>query len=463
MRLKIEIKKIAAIIGSFLVITSAISQTKKVVADKIIGQVGDKIVLRSEILNAILDYKRGGREAELPPNAECAFLEGQLIRKAMVLQAEKDSLNVSEEDIENELDKRIRASIYNYGGKEALEEIAQRTIYQLKEDFREGVRDQKLEEQMRGKILENIKITPNEVKAYFAKFNKDSLPYYESEVEISQIVSVPKASKEIEEYAIKQLYEYKRQAEAGIKKFEQLAKLYSDDKGTEQMGGILNMNRTAKEMDPTFTAAAFRLKEGQISPVIKSKFGFHIIKMVSRAGDDAQVRHLLKIPEVTDDEIAISKVKLDSARKKLISGQITFGEAVSKFSDDEGSKFNGGNITSQRDGSSFLSIDELDREMVAILKDLKVGEFSQPQVYTDERGRRNVRIVYLRKKTQPHRENLLDDYNRIADKAIMDKKQKALETWFKEHLPSYYIMLDKDFKACEGLQDWWKYVSTASN
>jgi peptidyl-prolyl cis-trans isomerase SurA len=455
-------KKLFALIAFCSAAITITAQTKKVVADKIIGQVGDKIILKSDVINAIADYKRGGQDAQLPPNPECAFLEGQLIRKAMVLQAEKDSLSVSDDDIEYELEKRIRSYINAYGGKEALEEIAQRTIYQLKEDFRGAMKDQKLEDQMRGKILENIKITPNEVKSFFAKLEKDSLPFYESELELSQIVSIPKASKEIEEYAIKQLYEYKRQAESGVKKFEQLAKLYSDDKGTEQVGGVLNMNRTSKDMDPTFTAAAFRLKEGQISPVIKSKFGFHIIKMVSRAGDDAQVRHILKIPEVTDDEIAISKTKLDSVRKKLVNGQLTFGEAVNKYSDDEGSKFNGGNITSQRDGSSFLSIDELDRELVAILKDLKVGGFSQPQVYTDERGRRNVRIVYLRRKTQPHRENLLDDYNRIAEKALAEKKQRTLETWFKEHLPSYYIMIDKDFKTCDSLQDWWKYASNGN-
>ena len=294
------------------------AQSKKIVADKIVGQVGDKIVLLSDINNAIADYKRQGQEAQLPPNPDCAFLEGQLIQKALVLQAEKDSLVVSEDDIEAGLDNQIRGFINAYGSREILEEVAGRTIYQIKEDFRIPFKERKLADQMRGKILESIKISPVETKAYFDKIPKDSLPFYESEIQINQIQSQPKASKEIEEFCIKQLYEYKRQAESGIKKFDQLCKLYSEDPGSKDNGGQYNLNRMSKEFDPTFTSAAFRLKDGQISNVVKTKFGYHLIQMVSRAGDDAVVRHLLKIPQVTDDEIKISinKHSIDSRIKE---------------------------------------------------------------------------------------------------------------------------------------------------
>ena len=209
---------------------SSFCQTKKVIADKIIGQVGDKIVLLSDVNNAIADYKRQGQEAQLPPNPECAFLEGQLIQKALVLQAEKDSLVVSEEDIEAGLDNQIRGFINAYGSKDVLEQVAGRTVYQIKEDFRVPFKERKLADQMRGKILENIKISPTEVKAYYDKIPKDSLPFYESEIEVNQVQSQPKASKEIEEFCIRELYTYKRQAETGIKKFDQLCKLYSEVK-----------------------------------------------------------------------------------------------------------------------------------------------------------------------------------------------------------------------------------------
>ncbi len=433
------------------------AQSKKVVADKIIAQVGDKIILHSDITNAISDIKRQaqGQENAMIPT-ECQVLEGQLIQKALVLQAMKDSLTVSEEDIEAQMENRIRSFISSYGSKEVLEEIAGKTVYQIKEDFKEALREQKLAEQMRGKIVDNIKMTPTEVKAYYSRTPKDSLPFYESEIEVSQIVLQPKANKDVEEYVAKQLYDYKKQVESGSKKFEQLVKFYSEDPGKAENAGQYNLNRNDKNMwDPAFLSGAFRLKEGQISSVIKSKFGLHIIQMVSRAGDDAVVRHILRIPPVTDEEITESKNKLDSIRKLLVAGSVSFGEAVSKYSEDEGSKFSAGAIAG-RDGATFITIDQVDKEMVVALKDMKPGSYSKPQVFTDERGSKKVRLIYLKNRTKPHRENLKEDYNRVSQRALEDKKSGILEKWFKEHIPTYYISIDKEFGNCSGLEDWKK-------
>ena len=437
------------------------AQSKKVVADKIIAQVGDKIILHSDITNAISDIKRQtqGQENAMIPT-ECQVLEGQLIQKALVLQAMKDSLTVSEEDIEAQMENRIRSFIASYGSKEVLEEIAGKTVYQIKEDFKEALREQKLAEQMRGKIVDNIKMTPTEVKAYYNRTPKDSLPFYESEIEVSQIVLQPKANKDVEEYVAKQLYDYKKQVESGSKKFEQLVKFYSEDPGKAENAGQYNLNRNDKNMwDPAFLSGAFRLKEGQISSVIKSKFGLHIIQMVSRAGDDAVVRHILRIPPVTDEEITEAKNKLDSIRRQLVAGSISFGEAVSKYSEDEGSKFSAGAI-SGRDGSTFITIDQVDKEMVVALKDMKPGSYSKPQVFTDERGAKKVRLIYLKNRTEPHRENLKEDYNRVSQRALEDKKSGILEKWFKEHIPTYYISIDKEFGNCAGLEDWKKASNT---
>ena len=413
------------LVGGFL---SASAQPKRVVADKIIAQVGDKIILHSDITNAISDIKRQaqGQEGAVIPS-ECQILEGQLIQKALVLQAMKDSLNVSEDDIENEMENRIRKYISSYGSKEVLEEIAGKTVYQIKEDFKEALKEQKLADQMRGKIVDNIKMTPTEVKAYYSKTPKDSLPFYESEIEVSQIVIQPKANKDVEEYVSKQLFDYKKQVESGAKKFEQLVKFYSEDPGKAENGGQYNLNRNDKNMwDPAFLSGAFRLKEGQISGIIKSKFGLHIIQMVSRAGDDAVVRHILRIPPVADEEINEAKNKLDSIRIKLIDGSLSFGAGVNKFSEDDGSKFSAGAI-SGRDGSTLITLDQVDKEMVVVLKNMKPGSFSKPQVYTDDRGSKKVRIIYLKTRTEPHRENLKEDYNRISSRALEDKKTIILE------------------------------------
>jgi peptidyl-prolyl cis-trans isomerase SurA len=442
--------------GCLLAVFSLTSnaQTMKVVADKIVGQVGDKIILKSDIVNAISDMKRQaqGQEVQLP--TECQVLEGQLIRKALVLQAQKDSLSVSEEEIEAALDNQVRMFIQSYGSKEVLEEIAGKTVYQIKEDFKEAFREKKLADQMQSKIVDGIKITPTEVKAYYSKIPVDSLPFYESELEVSQIVVYPKANKDVEEYVSRQMYDYKRQIEAGVKKIEQLAKLFSEDPAVKENGGQYVLNRNDKNWDPAFMSASFRLKEGQVSPVIKSKFGLHIIQMISRSGDEAIVRHILRIPPVTDDEVKEAIIKLDTVRQKLISKQLGFGEAVSKYSDDENSKFNAGSAASNRDGSTFVNIDQLDKDLIKPISVMKPGDYSQPQVYTDERGRKAVRLIYLKNRTQPHRENLRDDYNRVAQRALEEKKNGVLEKWFKEHIPTYYVLIDREYAGCTGLDDW---------
>jgi peptidyl-prolyl cis-trans isomerase SurA len=437
----------------------AFAQPKKVLADKIVATVGDKILLKSDIDNGLADMQRQG--IEIPPNANCLLIEQALGIKALVLQAEKDSLPIADDEVEAEIDNRLRYFINQYGSKDMLEQVAGKTIYQLKEDFKQTFREQKLAQLMRNKIIEDVRITPAEVKVFFEAIPKDSLPYYETELEIGQIVVYPKATKELENYAIDQLKEFKKQVENGTKKFETLASLYTDDPGSKQTGGKYDINRNEKQWDPIFLAKAFTLKEGQVSNVFKTKFGYHIIQMVSRAGDDATIRHILKIPQVTSIEIKGAKDKLDSVRSKLIAGTIKFGEAVSKYSDDEASKFTGGHIPS-KDGSTFLTIDQLDKDMVLILKDLSIGQYSQPSEFTDERGKKGVRIIQLISKTQPHRENLRDDYNKVASRALEEKKNTVLEKWFTNRIPTYYINVSDEYKTCPELQKWLNH-STVTN
>lgn len=427
------------------------AQPKKVIADKIVAQVGDKIILRSDIYNSIQDAQRQGQP--LPPNPECVLVERALIEKALVLQAERDSLPVSDEDLEASLDNQIRGFIMQYGSKEVLEEVAGKSVYQLKEDFRQPFRERSLADQMRKKIVDNIKITPNEVRAYYDKIPKDSLPFYESELEVSEIVLYPKANREVESYVTRELNEWKRQVESGEKKFDQLAKSYTEDPGSKESGGQYSINRTERMMDPAFISAAFKLKDGQISPVIKSQRGLHIIQMVSRSGDDAVIRHILRIPPVTDAEVKESVEKLDSVRSKLTAGSLSFGEAVNRYSEDETSKFSGGRKQG-RDGSSYVTIDQLDKDMVGVIKDLKVGEYSQPVPFTDDRGKKAVRLVYLQTRTEPHRENLKDDYSKISARAIEEKRNAILEKWFQSHIPNYYIQIDKEFSGCENVKEW---------
>ncbi|MCU0333929.1 MAG: peptidylprolyl isomerase [Chitinophagaceae bacterium] len=425
-------------------------QTKKVVGDRIIAKVGDRIILQSDIANAKADIQRNG--GELPANPDCLLMEGELIKKALVLQAEKDSLKVEDADIEAQIDSRIRYFMQNYGGREALEEIAGRTIYQMKEDFRKPIREQELANKMRAKILEAVRITPNEVKDYFNSIPKDSLPFYEAELEIGQIVIFPKANRDVESYTAKRLNDIRKQIESGQRRFDQMAKAYSEDPGSKETGGQYNLNRADKFWDPVFLSTAFKLKEGQISNVVKSKFGMHIIQCVSRNGDDAVVRHILLIPPVTEDELSAAKARLDSARAKLIAGTIKWNEAVSSYSDDE-DKFSGGWVLGP-DQSSMVTYDQVDKSLIPVLKSLKPGQYSQPEVFTTEQGKQGVRFVYLRTRTDPHREDLTLDYNKIAARALEEKKQNILSDWFAQRLGSYYLFVDPNYSYCDALKPW---------
>jgi peptidyl-prolyl cis-trans isomerase SurA len=446
-----------------LVAASGFAQ-EKVVADKIAGIVGDKIILKSELGTAIADMQRNNIGQEVKGVDECNIFDQMLIQKALVLQAEKDSLPISDEEVEAEVDQRIRYFIQLYGGKDAFEQIAQRTVYQAKMDFMAPIREQRLAEAMRRKIVEDIKITPTEVKDYFDKIPEKQRIFYESELQLRQIVLYPKASRDIEKLAIDELNEYKAQVESGQRKFELLAQLYSDDPGSKEKGGAIELNRNDKSWDPTFFSTALRLKEGQVSPVIKSKYGYHIIQMVSRNGDDFLVRHILKIPQITQPEVDEASAKLDSIRTGLLNNAYEFGPAVIKWSDAEDAKTTAGQIMG-KNGTTFLTIPDLDKDMVLLLKNanMKPGEVSKPMVFTDERGKKGVRIVKLVSKSEPHRENLKDDYDRVAQRALDQKRSAVLEKWFLTKIPTFYIMIDPEYNNCGNLTKWTGTSATAGN
>jgi peptidyl-prolyl cis-trans isomerase SurA len=438
---------------SLFICSISYAQPKKVVADKIIGVVGDRIILKSDIDNQIADAKR--QDVELPPDAHCFLIQQLIINKMLALQAEKDSLPVSDGEVEADIDNRIRYFIQQYGSREAIEQITGKTIYQFREEMREPIKEGKLAGNMRNKIIENVKITPAEVKSFYERIPTDSLSYYETELELGEIVLYPKAGREMEEYAQDELKEYKEMVEKGEKRFETLASLYTDDPGSKQTGGLYILNRNDNSWDPTFFNTAMSLKEGQVSRVIKSKFGYHIIQCVSKVGDETTVRHILKVPRINEEDMQQAINKLDTVRAKLITGAMSFGEAVNKYSDEEQSKFTGGR-KSGADGSPIISIDQMGKDEVVIIDKMKPGEYSTPFAFTDERGKKGVRLLYLISRTEPHRENLKDDYSKIAGRALEEKKEKHLEQWFRKHVKDFYLQVEPEYMSCEMLKVFFK-------
>lgn len=429
-------------------------QAQKVTADKVIAVIGDKIILQSDIKNRLEDMKRNG--IEVPDNGHCYLMETLLSSKALSQQAIKDSLPLSEDDVEAELDLKIRQYAAQFGSIQALEEVAGKPVFQLKEDSREPVREQKLAELMQQKIMENVKITPTEVKEYFAKIPKDSLPFYETQVEVGQIVIFPKASREVEQLAKDELNEFRQYIIKGEKKFETLARTYSDDPGSKNDGGLFSFKATDKNVDDNFRAAALKLKNpGDISPVVKSQFGYHLIQLVERKGEDLTVRHILRIPIITESEFKTAIDKLDSARSRLIAGTTTWGDAVARYSEDDYSKYTAGMITNPDDRSTFITIDRFpDKDLVLMLKSLKLGEYSQPVKFVDYRQKEGVRFVYYKTIVPAHVENIKDDYSRIAQRALEEKKGDAMEKWINAKLPLYYLSVDPEYSNCGNISRW---------
>jgi peptidyl-prolyl cis-trans isomerase SurA len=433
----------------FLFVKATNAQPQKVVADKVVAVVGDRIILYSDIRNSILDAQRQG--TEVPENAECILLEQALVSKVLMIQAEKDSLPVTDEEVEAELEQRIRYFVGQVGTIEALEEMAGKTVYQIKDDARESVKERKLAEAMQRKIVEKVTITPNEVRAFFEKIPKDSLPYFESELEVGQIISYPKPSRDLEKYIIDEMNNYRRQLLNKTANFDQMAKRFSEDEGTKDRGGLFQMNRNDKGVDPVFLSTAFRLKKDSISFPVKSKYGFHIIQMIERNGDEATVKHILRFVPITDLELGQSRHKLDTVRNKILSGRLDFNEAALKYSDDESVKFASPFFKAQ-DGSTYVTIDQLDKDVVAQISKMKVGDISAPMNFEDERKKKGVKIIYFKSRTEPHRMNIKDDYSRISQMALEQKKSKVLDKWFKEKLPTNHIEVDEaNRSACSNL------------
>lgn len=445
-------KKLFFLLSMTAISVAAFAQPQKVVADKIIAVVGDRIILKSDITNAIADMVRQG--ANVPENANCSVLDQALVSKVLMMQALKDSLPISDDEVEADLDNRVREFIRVYGSKEELERIAGKSIYQIKDDARESVKENKLAQSMQRKIVDGVKVTPAEVQAYFNRIPKDTLPFFEAEYQIGQIVIYPKASRDMETYVVSELMNYKRQVESKTASFESLAKRYTEDPGSKDRGGQYQISRQDKSWDPAFVNAAFRLKEGQISNPFKSKFGYHIVQLVQRSGDEAIVRHILRVPPVNEEEITDATKLLDSVRKLLVEGKMDFNTAAGKYSDDETAKFAGPYLLNRR-GESLVTIDEMDKSVVGLLDKIKLGEYSQPMSFTDEQSqKKGVRLVYLKSKSEPHRMNLRDDYNRIASATLEEKKFKTLDKWLTTHISSHYIMLDPEEAACPGLKKW---------
>lgn len=421
------------------------------IIDEVIAIVGDKIIMHSDIESQYLQMLAQGNIPN--PDLKCKIFEDFLFQKLMVNQAELDSVVVPDNQVESELERRLQFFINQIGSTEKLEEYYDKSISEIKDDLKEIIKEQMLSEKMKSEIVKDLKVTPSEVRNFFNSLPQDSIPMVESEMEIGQIVIEPPVSEEEIELVKARLKEIRRRILDG-ESFKTMAALYSEDKNSAARGGELGFFNRG-ELYAEYEAVAFNLKEGDVSQVIKTKAGYHIIQLIERRGEQINTRHILLRPKVTTMALIKAKNSLDSIVQLVRSDTISFEEAALKYSDDPG-KINGGLLINPYSGNTKFKISEIDANIYFTISKLKIGAVSDPVIMETEEGNKAYRVLYVKSLSDEHLANLKDDYAFIKELAIQKKHAKAIHNWINKKKDNVFITINDNYKNCK-MQFNWKY------
>lgn len=422
---------------------------RKYVLDKIIAKIDNQIVLKSEYEVAYLQYL-----SQLKTKTEtlpCDVLENLIINKFLMAKADIDSVTVEDKAVNDQLERRMQYFISQVGSEKKLEEYYNKSVGDLKNELRDQVREQMVIQKMQGNITKGIKITPGDVKKFFNAIPADSLPFYSKEVEVGQIVKIPTAGKSQKDATKQRITEIRNRIRNG-ESFQALAERYSEDPVSAKQGGELGFWKRG-ELVPEYEATAFKLKPGEVSDPVESIFGFHIIQLIERRGLEYNSRHILIKPGSSSNDIGLTKNYLDSLRIRILSDSIAFTKAAKEFSDDKMSAGNGGMFSDEETGSTRVPIEKLDPTIFFIIDTMAVGSISQPIPYRTPDGKEGLRIIYYKSKVNPHKANILDDYQKIHNAALTERKAKILGDWFQKHKSEVFIVVDDQFKTCPILKN----------
>ena len=454
-------KLFIAIIGLLLTATAAIAQVQtqvqpqpltqeKKLIDQIVGVVATRPILESDLV----DPENPDAAKTTNMSEKCKELERLILEKLLINKAEIDTLPIDEAEIDQRIDMKLSEFLRKYGSQEKLEQIYHKPMADFKVDQRVPQKEKLMAAAAMKKVVENVKITPSEVKTFFNKIPKDSIPKIGVIYEISHIVIEPAINPDELSDARNKIKEFRDQIIKG-KDFTVIARLYSDDPGTAARGGELGLF-TRGSMAPEFEAAAFSLKKkGDISEIIKTSFGYHIIQLIERKGDFVNVRHILITPKVSPYELDKAARKLDSVSDLIRKDSIKFDAAAKKFSTDK-SFVNGGAMINPSTLNNRFAANELDPTMLAILEKLKVGEVSGPIPMDTEDRRKAYHIITVKSKSLPHAASLNTDYDLFQNIALMNRKNEALEKWAIEKITTTYIKVNDEYKECDFYKRWFK-------
>ena len=425
---------------------------ERLVADRVIANVGDKIILQSDVENQVIQLRAQGYQGK--EDIKCDVFEELLVQKLLLIQAELDSIQIGVNQVDSELEARLNYFIRQIGSQEKLEEFYNKSMIEIKEDFRPLIREQILTQTMQRNLVIGVKVSPKEVEEFYKNLPEDSIPMVNTHYQINQIAVYPPEDEKARADAREKLLNIRERIING-ERFSTLAVLYSEDPGSARRGGELGF-RTSDELDPEFAKAAFRLTDdGGVSRIVESEYGFHIIQLISKQGNQVNVRHILITPKVDIEQKIKAKNRLDSIANLIKNDSLSFTSAALRFSEDEQSRLNDGLMVNPRNSSTKFDLEELPKAEYNVVKDLKIGEISDPFETVDDKGKTIFKIIKISEKIDAHKANFKDDYEMIEEIAIMQKKQRKFEEWLKERKKKTYIHIDDSFINCKFLENGW--------
>lgn len=439
--------KIKILILNALLMLAGYSASGQQVVESIVAVVGNEVIFLSDVEGQVMQMK-AERDPTPVEELRCRVLEDLMIQKLFLDQAKIDSIEVSPDNVEADLNNRLAEYIRRAGSEQALETYFSKSMAEIKKDLREMLTNQYIVQETQGTIAQNITVTPDEIKKYYTTMPKDSLPLVPRKVELS-IISVEPPDMESSKAEVRQRLLDLRSRIVNGESFSALAVLYSEDPGTAPKGGELGFVSRGEVAKP-YAEAAWSLKKGAVSKIVESEFGFHIIQLIDRKGEMVNTRHILMRPKLSAEQTEWAILRLDSIANLVRIDSLTFYKAALRYSSDKATRANGGKMVQENpsDRVTWFTLDELPREINLVVRNMKLGEISEPFRTTDAKGNSVYVIVRLDDEVAPHRVNPKEDYNYLAEAALMDKKNKAYQDWINGKIKKTYIRVSDDFRGC---------------
>lgn len=418
------------------------------VVDEVIWIVGDEPILKSDVEGMRLQAEAEGVKWSGDP--DCTIPEQIAVQKLFLHQAAIDSIEVSESDISQGIDEQINRWIQLIGSQEKLEEYRKQSIAQMRQEMHDEFKNSKLVQSMRMKLVEDISVTPADVRNYFKDLPEDSIPFVPAEVEVQILTQQPRVSQEEINKVKDQLREYTDRVTKGETTFATLARLYSEDTESARQGGELGFTGRGM-LDPTFASVAFNLTDPKkISKIVETEFGFHIIQLIDKRGDRVNVRHILRKPQVSSESIDRTIARLDSIGDDIRDKKFSFEEGASILSDDKDTKKNGGLMANSSEGirTSKFQMKDLPTEVARVVDTMKVGEISKAFKMVNRQGKTVCAIIKLKSRTDGHKATITEDFQVMKDVVLAKRREQVLHDWVVEKIKHTYVRMNERYKDC---------------